>query len=99
MKKKDKTSQIEKIEKKRTEETDERIKKLYQDEFTKQRKMKELGEKSEKLEFTEVDSLYTSNKIVLSKFDKQYNNEISLLEKNSENAPILKLNLVQFCIF
>ena len=89
----------EKTGKKRTVETDERIQKLYNDEFTKQKKMKDLSEKADQFEKPETDSLYSSNKLVLQRFENQYNNEITNLEKNNgeNSAQITKLNLMQFC--
>lgn len=86
-----------KIEKKRTEETDERINKLYNDEFKKKDKMKELAKKHEIIENTEMDCLIYSNRLILAKFHQQYHQEVTYLDKNSENGPITKLSLMQFC--
>lgn len=95
--KRKKEQKKEKKEKQRTSETDERIDKLYKDEFVKQQKFKEMGEKFEKMEMGEVDSLVSSNKLVLKKFKQQYYGEVSNLDKGSEGAQTNKLNLMQFC--
>ena len=88
----------EKIEKKRTDETDERIIKLYNDEFKKKDKMKELAKKFEIVENNELDCLVYSNRLILTKFKQQFSQEVANLEKNNENGPITKLTLTQFCI-
>ena len=56
-----------------------------------------MGEKQDNIAITEVNSLISSNKIVLNKFQKQYNKEINYIEKTNDNAVLTKLNLMQFC--
>lgn len=87
-----------KNEKKPNENTEERINKLYNDEFVKQKKIKDLTSKLEKEEKREVDSLFSSNKIVFQKFEDQFKKEIGSIDKNTENTPLTHLNLMQICI-
>ena len=56
-----------------------------------------MGEKQDNIAITEVNSLISSNKIVLNKFQMQYNKEINNIEKTNDNAVLTKLNLMQFC--
>jgi hypothetical protein len=94
-----KKAESSKKEKKHHENTEERINKLYNDEFVKQKKIKDLTLKIEKDEKTEVDSLFSSNKIVYQKFQEQFKKEIVSIDKNTENSPLTHLNLMQICIF
>ena len=87
----------EKNEKFRTDKTDERVNKLYNDEFKKTEKIKELAKKHEKIQNTEFDCLIYSNRLILGKFNLQFYQEITNIEKNCVNGPITKLTLMQIC--